>query len=104
MKYALVDVDNIVINIIVYNPSNDWIVPENMRVLLINDWLNIGDNINKEVPIIPAIDPQTQLANRNLALSQNYGVAAGFKIEKNLNPALDFATYVTDLLASQIAI
>lgn len=48
MKWALVDSDDIVRNIIIYEESLPYTCPEWLTLTEINDWVNIGDN--KDIP------------------------------------------------------
>jgi len=50
MKYALVDFNGIVQNIVVYDGSSVYTPPAGLKLTKVNDWLNIGDHISKESP------------------------------------------------------
>ena len=50
MKWALVDSNNIVQNVIVYDGVSPYTPPDSLSAQQVNDWLNIGDDINEPQP------------------------------------------------------
>jgi hypothetical protein len=47
MKWALVDSDNIIQNVIAYDGADEYIPPQGVTLQQVNDWLHIGDNVNQ---------------------------------------------------------
>lgn len=44
MKWALVNAENIIQNLIEYDGEQAYAPPDNLTIQQVNDWLNIGDN------------------------------------------------------------
>ena len=97
MKWALVDKDNIVVNVIVYSQGSDFVPPEGIEILEVNDWLNIGDNVDKLKPAEMQPKPQNK-KDRNMDLANNLAVVAAFELEKKSNAVLNFGDYIDTLL------
>jgi hypothetical protein len=53
MKYALVDANNIVQNLIVYSEGSNYTPEEGLSVQQVNEWINIGDNKDAPEPLPP---------------------------------------------------
>lgn len=50
MQWALVDKNNIVRNIIMYDGESPYTPPDWLTLMQINSWVNIGDNIDIPPP------------------------------------------------------
>lgn len=85
MKWALVDSQNIVQNIISYDGVSPFQPQEGQILIKINDWVNLGDNININEPTI--IDNLSS----NFTIEQRRGFVItaltnerDFQIQKNI--------------------
>lgn len=57
MKYALIDSNNIVQNVIVYDGVAEYAPAAGLALQQVNDWVNIGDNKNISEPTPPESAP-----------------------------------------------
>ena len=57
MKWALIDPNGQVINIIIYDGVSEFQAPGGVTLLQVNDWINIGDNKNDPKPVPPSVTP-----------------------------------------------
>jgi hypothetical protein len=94
MQYAFVDSNNICQNLIAYDPSlpHGQVVPPTGQTLQeVNDWIQIGQNINASEPQPPSPTPAQQAA---------YAINAGIVLTSTGTPALN-STYATNAAAQQ---
>lgn len=80
MKYALVNISNIVVNVIAYNPNSEYTPPSGLTVESVNDWVEIGDAVSMPEPTPPSPAPQQTAAN---------AIAAGIALTSTGTPALN---------------
>ena len=52
MKWALVNAEDIIVNVILYDADAPYTPPEGTFVMEVNDWLNIGDPTTKPEPTV----------------------------------------------------
>lgn len=97
MRWALVDKENICQNVIVYDPDSDYEPAEGLKLLEVNDWINIGDSIDKSEPQPPPVDDAERKAERNKRYSGDMAIVGAYEIEKKSNPNLDFSDYLDSL-------
>lgn len=100
MRWSLVNEDNIVVNIIAHDGKSSIEPPDNLRLVSTNNWVSIGDNINKEKPpkpIEPTLEELKQ--RRNNMHKDNLALKGLYRIEKRLNPTLEFSDYLDTLEA-----
>lgn len=103
MKWALVDAQNIVKNIIVYDGVSPYRVPDGLSLMQINDWVGREEPVNKEAPLPPSrpSDEDVKL-KRNEAEKNNLALKAVYLIEKRRLPNLTFSDYLDQLEAEVI--
>jgi Domain of unknown function (DUF4376) len=79
MKWALVDHDSICQNIIHYEVGSGYQPPEGFYLLQVNDWINIGDNINdpEPTPPTPTIEEQRADATDKLVVMRDQHIEDG---------------------------
>jgi hypothetical protein len=99
MKWALVNSENVVINIIVYEGS-PFSPPDGLSLLEINDWVDIGMKADISLADIPKATPP-DAANikkqRDMLYKDNLAIVALFNMVKNKQPDLDFSSYLDSL-------
>lgn len=61
MKYGLVDSNNVLQNVIIYDGNSLYTPTSGLTIEQINDWIQIGENINT---------PQPQLTDNTLNMPQ----------------------------------
>jgi hypothetical protein len=97
MKWALVDAGNVVKNLIVYDGVSRYIPPDGLSIIQVNDWVEIGELVDKAEPSPVVSDPEDQKLKRNEALKSNLALIACYEIEKKSNPDLVFSDYIDSL-------
>lgn len=60
LKYALIDADNIIRNVIDYDGSSQYKPPAGLRLQQVESWLDIGHNANDPEPPPPPFVPESQ--------------------------------------------
>lgn len=50
MKYALIDSNGLIQNLIVHNPSSSYTPPSGLAIASVNDWLHVGQHITDAAP------------------------------------------------------
>ena len=58
MKWALVDTNEIVVNVIAYDGVSEYAVPEGLSLEEVNDWVDIGQatDVPEPTPVTPTIE------------------------------------------------
>ncbi len=102
MRWALVNEQNIVINIIAYNGSDPFIPPQGIRLREVQDWLQIGldaDIAEHDVPRTPVdpVDPVREKAKRDAYYKNDLSMIALFNLAKQTNPQLQLSAYLDSL-------
>lgn len=102
MNWALVNESGIVENIIEYDGVEPYIPADGLSLLEINDWIDISDHKDaaKKPPVL--VDEVEAKIRRNNYLSEDLSLKATFRIEKRVNPALNFSDYIDTLEAEKI--
>lgn len=95
MKYALVNKDSIIENVVAHDPAlphGGYEPPTGLSIMEVNDWLNIGDNINAPEPVytptpeavnkgisdqLSALDEKSVRALRSIAIAVAAGTSPG---------------------------
>jgi len=99
MKWALVDSNDMVVNVIVYNGSDPYLPPEGLILKEVNNWVDKGmksDIAERDVPK-PIPDPVKQKQQRNLHYKNDLSMVAMFDLAKKTNPTLQFSDYLDTL-------
>lgn len=96
MKFALVNAQDIVVNVVVYDGA-EYQPPAGLRLLEINDWLEIGDHKDKLKPVPVQDDPAKRKEDRDRIYKNDLAIVAAFEIEKKSNPDLEFSNYLDSL-------
>lgn len=98
MKWALIDSQNIVKNIIAYDGVSPYRVPDGMSLVQINDWVGRDEPMDKSAPLPPVDrDPADVKAKRDEVNKSNLALIAAFEIEKKTNPLLEWSAYLDSL-------
>lgn len=83
MKWALVDSQNIINNIISYSEDSNYLPPPDLQLIQVNDWLNIGDNINLPQPTL-SIDTRREWRLNALLEKRNQVIESGIEVNGNI--------------------
>ena len=102
MRWALVDSNNKVRNVIVYDGISPYLPPEGIVLREVNDWVEIGlDADIKEAdvpkPPIDPVDPVKEKAKRDSRYKEDLSMVALFDAAKKDNPNLTFSDYLDSL-------
>ena len=101
MKWALIDSNEIVQNLIEYDGTEKYSPPDDMSLVQVDDWVEIGMYSDADKPPVTIEDDASIKIRRNLALSKDLSLRASFRIEKRRNPDLTFSDYL-DQLESEV--
>lgn len=98
MKWALVNNENVVMNVVDYDGVSSLEPIDGLQLLEVNDWINIGDSIDMPQPVSSSSWTAEELKQmRNDAMSQNLAIVACYRIEQKANPTLTFSDYLDQL-------
>jgi hypothetical protein len=102
MRWALVDSNNKVLNVIVYDGSSLYEPEEGMKLREINDWVQVGldaDIREEDVPKPPIdpIDHVKEKSMRDAKYKQDLSMVALFDAARKSNPQLTFSAYLDNL-------
>lgn len=100
MKWALVNAQNIVENIIMYDGESPYEPKEGYHLRQVNDWIKIGYDADlplNDVPKNPPADPVMEKKKRDEYYSNDLAMIALFDIAKKANPQLEFSAYLDSL-------
>ena len=104
MIWALVDSNDVVLNRIEYDGKAKVSYPDGIKVMEVNDWVAMGQNISVAKP---APKPERTAAElktqRNEALSKDLSLKAAFLLERKANPDLTFSAYL-DMLEAEVVV
>lgn len=108
MKWALIDENNQIVNIIVYDGKSQY-EPDNKShsLVQVNDWLNIGDSITKEKPAddIPPTAEELEAMKkqaRNELYKDDLSLKAIYYNQKQSNPDLTFSDMLDKIEAYKV--
>ena len=101
MKYALIDSQGKVENIVVYDGKEPYKPAEGLALVEVNDWLEIGQNKDDQARALVQPDPVADKLRRNESFKNDLSLKASYRIEKRDNPALKFSDYL-DQLESEV--
>lgn len=100
MKWALVDSQNKVSNVIAYDGESPYEPPAGLNLREVNNWVDLGmdadipfEQVPKPIPKSPAV----QKAERNNIMKMDLAVVAGYDIARKANPQLVFSDYLDSL-------
>ena len=97
MKWALVDKDNIVKHLIVYDGVAEYKPADGLSLIEVNDWIDKEDHKDKLKPIDKIPDPIEEKKTRDDLYKKDLAVVALYEIEKKSNPNLIFSDYLDNL-------
>lgn len=103
LKYALIDADNIIRNIIEYDGVSAYKPPTGLRVQQVEDWLDIGHNANDPAPP-PNTTPETQaqilatLAAHRYAIQNNYVSIGGVRYRTDPESRLALSQIIISMI------
>lgn len=76
MKWALVNNENLIENIISYDGEAEYSPPDGLQLIEVNDWLNIGDDINLNEPTV-SIEIRREFCLNSLIEKRNQALSSG---------------------------
>jgi len=98
MQWALVDSNNVVVNIIVIDPEKEYKPPQGLALREINDWVHMGRDADMPKPTDdPPQTDEERKAQRDTMAKNNLSLIAVFNMEKKSKPDLTFSTYLDEL-------
>ncbi len=98
MKWALVNSENIVMNVVESIEQGDVQDIDDLTAVQVQDWINIGDSVYMVKPAdIPLATIEELKAIRNEAMSQDMTLKACWGVEKKTRPELSFSDYLDEL-------
>ena len=97
MKVSIVNEEDKVVNIIEHDGASPLNLAPGLRAVQTNDWVHIGDNIDKALPVPPSDSEADLKQSRNQLLKLNLALVGCYRIEKKSNPALTFSDYLDEL-------
>jgi len=102
MRYALVDANDLVVNVIEYDGVQPYKPKDGLSLIEVNDWIEIGDNkdTEKKPPVVQDIIEAKQ--RRNEVFKRDLSLKASYKLEKKDNPALKFSDYLDQLESEEV--
>lgn len=82
MKWALVDSDSIIKNIIIYDGISEYSPPDGLNLTQVEDWLNMNEHIDSPQPSL-SIEQQRLFALQNLLIKRDMVINSGIIISGN---------------------
>jgi hypothetical protein len=104
MKWALVDVNNVIKNVVCHDSACKYEPPAGLKLMMVNDWLNIGQSIDAKEPEVVVETPELLKARRNEDKSKDLTFVGLYLIESTMNPGLSFSDYLDKLEKTEIKI
>lgn len=97
MRYALVDENNVVVNVIEYNGSDPYTPPAGLTIKSVDDWIDIGHDADLPLPVSPVIDEAQAKEMRDTNAANDLSLVASYKMALANNPDLSFSDHMDDL-------
>lgn len=76
MKWALINNQDIIENVISYDGDAEYNPPEGLLLVQVNDWLNIGSHVNDSEPVV-SIEIRREICVNNLIQKRNQVLTSG---------------------------
>ena len=102
MKWALINEDGMVVNIIAYDGKAPYRPADGLSLVEVNDWVEIGEHKDADKKPSVVEDPADVKRRRDKELAADLSLKATFRIEKRSNPSLTFSEYLDQLEAQRV--
>lgn len=79
MKWALVNSDSIIKNVITYDGVSEYTPPDDLNLMQVPDWLNMEDHINKPEPTL-SIEQAKGFAAQKILLKRDLIINSGITV------------------------